>query len=105
LTPSKKKDLIYTISERTIEKTFKDLAREKLGDYEGYNPMRSYSLRSALRTPLGDVKMNDAYVEFFMGHKIPEHKRVYLSKSREGWRTTYREYEYALTPDGVNRDA
>jgi hypothetical protein len=31
--------------------------------------------------------------------------RVYLSKSREGWRTTYREYEYALTPDGVNRDA
>jgi len=105
LTPLKKKDLIYTISERTIEKTFKNLAREKLGDYEGYNPMRSHSLRSAFRTLLRDVKMNDTYVEFFMGHKIPEHKRVYLSKSREDWRTTYRENEYALTPDGVNRDA
>jgi len=105
LTPLKKKDLIYTISKRTIEKTFKDLAREKLGDYEGYNPVRSHLLRSAFRTLLRDVKMNDAYVEFFMGHKIPEHKRIYLSKSREGWRTTYREYEYALTSDGVNRDA
>lgn len=105
MTPLKKKDLIYTIIKRTIEKTFKDLAREKLGDYEGYNPMRSHSLKSAFRTLLRDVKMNDASVEFFIGHKIPEHKRVYLNKSREGWKTTYREYEYALTPDGVNRDA
>ena len=91
-------DPIYTISARTIEHRFKALATKKLGKFEGYNPMRPHSLRSAFRTLLGYAKLNETYIEFFMGHKIPEHKRVYLSKSREGWRKTYREYEDALTP-------
>lgn len=91
-------DPIYAVSARTIELRFKALATKKLGKFEGYNPMRPHSLRSAFRTLLGDAKLNETYIEFFMGHKIPEHKRVYLSKSREGWRKTYREYEHALTP-------
>ena len=72
----KNPDSIYTISARTIELRFKALATKKLGEFEGYNPMRPHSLRSAFRTLLGDADMNETYIEFFMGHTIPEHKRL-----------------------------
>ena len=91
-------DTIYSISERLVEDRFQDLAKERLGDYQGYNPMRPHSLRSAFRTLLGDAGQQEIYIEFFMGHRVAEHKRVYVSKSREGWRKTYKKYESALTP-------
>ena len=91
-------DAIYSIGKRMVQFRFKDLAKEKLGSWEGYNPCRPHSLRSAFRTFLGDAGLNETYIEFFMGHQVAEHKRVYVSKSREGWRNTYKQYEHALTP-------
>lgn len=91
-------DLIYSMSERTVQWHFKKLADKWLGDYEGSNPMRVHSLRSAFRTMLGDAGLNETYLEFFMGHRVPEHKRVYVSKSRDGWREIYAKYERYLDP-------
>jgi integrase len=89
---------IYSMSERTVQWHFKKLADAWLGDYEGNNPMRVHSLRSAFRTMLGDAGLNETYLEFFMGHRVPEHKRVYVSKSRDGWRDIYAKYEKFLDP-------
>jgi len=91
-------DPIYTMSKRTVQWHFQRQAKKWLGNYEGRNPMRVHSLRSAFRTFLGDAGLNETYLEFFMGHRVPEHKRVYVSKSREGWREIYAKYEDALTP-------
>jgi len=91
-------DPIYTMSMRTVQWHFKKMADRWIGDYEGRNPMRVHSLRSAFRTFLGDAGLNETYLEFFMGHRVPEHKRGYISKSREGWRAIYKKYEGALTP-------
>lgn len=91
-------DPIYSMGERVVEDRFLDLAKEKLGDFEGYNPMRPHSLRSAFRTFLADEGVDHDIAEFFMGHKVPEQRRVYQSRSREGWRRLYKKYEYALTP-------
>ena len=94
-------DKIYTISHRMISHHFRGIGKEWLADfkkYPGLNPCRLYTLRAAFRTLLSDTELNETYIEFFMGHKVAEHKRVYLSKSREGWRKTYQEYEHALTP-------
>ena len=98
-------DKIYWMPHRTITYHFGKAGERWLGkhyglgkDYEGQNPCRLYSLRAAFRTLLGDARLQETYIEFFMGHEAPEQRRVYVSKSREGWRKTYRKYEYALTP-------
>lgn len=89
---------LFTMPLRTLEHQFQQLGKKKVGTYEGHNPCRLYGLRSAFRTILGDAKLNETYIEFFMGHNIAEQKRVYVSKSRDGWRKTYAEYERFLTP-------
>ena len=91
-------ETIYSMSERTVQWHFKKLADKWLGEYKGNNPMRVHSLRSAFRTILGDAGLNETYLEFFMGHRVPEHKRVYVSKSRDGWREIYAKYEKFLDP-------
>lgn len=91
-------DTLFSLSERTIEWKFAKLARQQIGEYKGSNPMRPHSLRSAFRTILGDAGLNETYIEFFMGHRLPEQRKVYISKSREGWREIYRRYEDVLTP-------
>lgn len=96
-------DKIYTIPDRSIRHYFREAGRRWLKDfkkYPGFNPCRFYTLRSAFRTILGDAGLQETYIEFFMGHKVVEQRRVYVSKSREGWRETYRKYELALTPKG-----
>ena len=35
------------------------------------------------------VRAVDRYIDFFMGKTVEEQKRVYMSKSREGWRETW----------------
>ncbi|MBA7638667.1 hypothetical protein ES703_46323 [subsurface metagenome] len=95
-------DPIYNMSEVVVELRFRGLAKKKLGSWEGYNPMRPHSLRSAFRTFLGDERVSPEFIEFWMGHRAPEQKRVYVSKSREGWRKTYAQHEHCLTPKSVS---
>jgi len=89
---------LYPISSRSVEIKFQDLAREWLGEYEGQNPCRPHSLRAAFRTLLGDAKADRDVVEFWMGHQLPEQQRVYHSRSRDGWRALYAQYQKFLTP-------
>ena len=90
---------LFVKAERSIEDYFARLARNMLGEYKGRNPMRPHSLRSAFQTMLSDHQVNQLYIDFWMGHKVPEQKGVYISKSREGWRETYKtQAEPWLTP-------
>jgi len=89
---------LYPISARSVQICFKDLAKEWLGEYKGRNPCRPYSLRAAFRTLLGDAKADRDVAEFWMGHQVPEQQRVYHSRSRDGWRALYAQYEKYLTP-------
>jgi len=89
---------LYPISARSVEICFQDLAQEWLGEYEGQNPCKPHSLRAAFRTLLGDAKADRDDVEFWMGHQLPEQQRVYHSRSRDGWRALYLQYEKFLTP-------
>lgn len=89
---------LYTINDRMIRLHFLKLGKRKLGEWIGLNPCRLYSLRAAFRTILGDAGLEHDYAEFFMGHHVAEQRRVYVSKSRDGWRQTYHKYEPYLTP-------
>jgi integrase/recombinase XerD len=90
---------LYPISHRAIDSCFSRIAIKFAGAYEGNNPFRPHSLRAAFRTLLSDHKVDPLYIEFWMGHQVPEQQRVYISKSQEGWRQTYREQaEPWLTP-------
>jgi len=91
-------DKIYTMPHRTIDHHFRKYGRKLFGEYTGFNPARPHSLRAAFRTILDDAGMAPDDAEFFMGHKFPEQRRVYLSRTREGWRQLYARYEKYLTP-------
>lgn len=92
-------DPLYQITKRGVEAYFQSAAHKMIGEYQGINPCRPHSLRAAFHTILRDHKVDPLYVEFWMGHHLPEHNAVYISKSREGWRQTYREQaEPWLTP-------
>jgi len=90
---------LYSVSHRAIDHYFQRLGRRWMRSYKGQNPCRPHSLRAAFRTLLGDAKMDRDVVKFFMGQRLPEQDRVYHSRSRDGWRDLYRQYEYALTPE------
>lgn len=89
---------LYSLSHRTIDHHFKNLAKTFIGEYRGNNPCCPHSLRAAFRTLLGDTGMPTEEIHFFMGHRLPEQQRVYHSRSREGWRKIYAKYERAITP-------
>jgi hypothetical protein len=63
------------------------------------NPCGSHSLRAGGSTLSRDsisgsgehVHAVDRYLDFFMGKTVEEEKRVYSSKSKEGWRQTWKE--------------
>ena len=91
---------LYDVTERAVEIFFKRRASKfGVSEYVGLNPMRPHTLRSAFKTLLSDKKVDPLFTEFWMGHRVAEQQRVYVSKSREGWRQTYREQaEPWLTP-------
>jgi len=90
---------VYNVTARAVDAYFCRTARKFAGKFHGRNPYSPHSLRAAFRTLLSDHKVDPLYIEFWMGHKVPEQQRVYISKSREGWRQTYREQaEPWLTP-------
>jgi len=92
-------DHLFQIGERAVEEHFQRIAKRFLGSYTGKNPMRPHSLRAGFKTLLSDHKVDPLYSEFWMGHQLAEQQKVYLSKSRDGWRKTYLEQaEPWLTP-------
>ena len=92
-------DKLFMISKRAIESHFKRVATGFVGVYTGFNPARPHSLRAAFKTLLSDHRVDPLFTEFWMGHRVAEQQRVYVSKSREGWRLTYRDQAEAwLTP-------
>jgi len=92
---------LYTISHHQIDYKFRTLAKEFVGEYNGRNPIRPHTLRAAFRTLLGDAGMDRDAVKFMMGQALPEQDKVYLSRSRQGWRMLYQKNEHALTPEGL----
>ena len=90
---------IYNVSARTVHAYFRKTARKYAGAFKGRNPYSPHSLRAAFRTFLSDHKVDPPYIEYWMGHKIPEQLSAYINKSRESWRQTYRQQaEPHLTP-------
>ncbi len=83
---------------RLVQYHFKKVGKKLVGDFKGYNPCRPHSLRAAFRTILGDAGMDRDVIEFFMGHRLPEHLRVYHSRTRDGWRAIYVKYSQFLEP-------
>lgn len=92
---------LFTVASRTVDHYFR-LTGKKFGKFKGRNPYSPHSLRAAFNTILRDHQVDPLYVEFWMGHRLPEQQIVYVSKSREGWRETYRTLaEPWLTPRNV----
>jgi len=90
---------IYNMSARNVHAYFRKAAQKFAGAFKGRNPYSPHSLRAAFRTFLSDHKVDPLYIEYWMGHKIPEQLSAYINKSRESWHPTYKEQaEPHLTP-------
>ena len=90
---------IYDVSSRAVHAYFRKIAQKFASYFKGRNPYSPHSLRAAFRTFLSDHKVDPLYIEFWIGHKLPEQQGAYINKSREGWRQTYKEQaEPWLTP-------
>jgi len=90
---------LFPVCDEAVEGYFRRIAKQFIGTYEGRNPAGPHSLRSGFRTILGDHKVDPLYIEFWMGHSAPEQQKVYVSKSRDGWRQSYKDLaEPWLTP-------
>jgi integrase len=93
---------LFPVGEEAVEAYFRRMAKQFIGSYEGRNPAGPHSLRAGFRTILGDHKVDPLYIEFWMGHSAPEQQKVYVSKSRDGWRQTYKDLaEPWLTPRAI----
>jgi integrase/recombinase XerD len=98
-TSIKPEDKLFPVSRVAVDEYFRSLAPKFVDSYKGRNPIRPHSLRAAFKTLLGTAKLEHDFIEFFMGHKLPEQERVYNQKSPDGWRQTYRQQaEPFLTP-------
>jgi len=90
---------IYQVSSRAVRAYFHKTAQKFAGNFKGRNPNSPHSLRAAFRTFLSDHKVDPLYIEFWMGHALPEQQGAYINKSMESWRQTYKEQaEPHLTP-------
>jgi integrase len=90
---------IYNVSSRAVHAYFHQTAQKFADHIKGRNPYSPHSLRAAFRTFLSDHKVDPLYIEFWMGHALPEQQGAYINKSIESWRQTYKEQaEPWLTP-------
>jgi integrase len=90
---------IYNVSSRAVHAYFRKMAQKFAGNFKGRNPYSPHSLRAAFRTFLSDHKVDTPYIEYWMGHALPEQQGAYINKSVESWRQTYRQQaEPWLTP-------
>jgi len=92
---------IFNVSRRLIDLHFQKAAKKWVGEWKGFNPARPHSLRAAFKTILSQAGAPYDVVEFWMGHQLPEQIRVYNSRTRDGWREIYANYEKFLTPKEV----
>jgi len=93
----------FTVTRRAVDSYFARVGVKFGGNFSGRNPHSPHSLRAAFRTILSDHKVDPLYIEFWMGHRVPEQQIVYIGKSREGWRETYRVMaEPWLTPQSTS---
>ena len=95
-------DKLFDISQRLINYHFQVATKKWIGEYRGFSPCRPHSLRVAFKTILSQAGAPYDIIEFFMGHKLPEHIRVYHSRTRDGWREIYAKYEPYLTPSQLS---
>ncbi|MBX5321291.1 MAG: tyrosine-type recombinase/integrase [Candidatus Bathyarchaeota archaeon] len=64
---------LFTVSTRAVDGYFARTATKfSGGEFEGRNPYSPHSLRAAFRMILSDHKVDPLYIEFWMGHKVPE---------------------------------
>jgi integrase len=82
---------IYDVSSRAVHTYFRKTAEKFAGNFKGRNPYSPHSLRAAFRTFLSDHKVDPLYIEYSMGHALPEQQGAYINKSIESWRQTYRQ--------------
>jgi integrase len=82
---------IYDVSSRAVHAYFRKTAEKFAGNFKGRNPYSPHSLRAAFRTFLSDHKVDPLYIEYWMGHALPEQQGAYINKSIESWRQTYRQ--------------
>lgn len=96
----KKDDKLFPISVQSVDDYFRRRAEVFLGckfEKGERSPCAPHSLRAGGSTLARDgtiggaeqVRAVDRYIDFFMGKTVEEQKRVYMSKSREGWRQTW----------------
>jgi len=103
-------DPLFPINKQSVADYFRKKAQLFLGrkfEDDERSPCGTHSLRASGSTlarndAVGDseqVRAVDRYLDFFMGKVIAEDKRVYMSKSREGWRETWSKHvEPFVTP-------
>jgi hypothetical protein len=82
-----------------VHTNFRKASQELAGCFRGRNIRSPHLLGAAFRTFLSDQKVDPLYIEYWMGHALPERQGVYINKSIESWRQTYKEQaELHLTP-------
>lgn len=97
----KPEDPLFPTSKQEVNDYFRDAAEVFLKvkfKKDEHSPCGTHSLRASgstlardnLTGDAGQVRAADRYIDFFMGKTVPEQQRVYMSKSRDSWRETYR---------------
>jgi len=63
---------IYAVSSRAVHAYFHNTAQKFAGNFKGRNPYGPHSMRAAFRIFLSDHKVDPLYIEYWMGHALPE---------------------------------
>jgi len=91
-------DRLFPISKTAVERFFVRRSKNLIEGCESRVRCGPHTLRTAFRTLMVDAGCPETYAEFFMGHNLTSDiKKVYTSKTRDGWRAEYAKYEKAVT--------
>jgi integrase len=87
----KPEDPLFPVSKQAVDAYFLRRALEyaDVESFEFRNPYSPHTLRAGFNTHLRDHKADGVYVDFWMGHDVPEQQKVYVSKTHDAWRKTY----------------
>jgi integrase len=99
-------DKLFPISKQGIDNYFlrRALLFAGVKEFPHRNPYAPHTLRAGFNTHCRDHKADPVYVDFWMGHEVPEQQKVYVSKTRDGWRKTYIQMAEAwVTPPAFRR--
>jgi integrase len=91
-------DRLFPISKTAVERFFVRRSKNLSEGYQSRVRCGPHTLRTAFRTLIVDAGCPETYAEFFMGHNLTSDiKKVYTSKTRDGWRAEYAKHEKAVT--------